>query len=285
MLINVLVAGCVLGGVYAIVASGLSLIFGVMRVVNFAHGQFLMIGMYLVFWTNTLLGWPVYVTSVVVIPALFILGWLSEKFVVEPVIHADSSAQLLTTFGLGLGIQYIVAILWTETPRSVNVPVHTFAIGSVQFSTTDFVTMGGVIVTFLILYGILNGTKLGTMIRAVSQNPTAARLTGIKVSRINALTFGIGTALVGVAAVLLMPTYNVYPDVGSVFTVVAFITVIMGGFGSLRGAFVAAVILGVLDSVFGVYISNTLAQALTFLVFIIVLFIRPRGLFGQEARL
>ena len=285
MLINVLVAGCVLGGVYAIVASGLSLIFGVMRVINFAHGQFLMIGMYLVYWVNTLLGWPVYSTAVVVIPSLFVLGWLSERFVVEPVINADSSAQLLTTFGLGLGLQYVAAILWTETPRSITLAPHTFALGTAQLSLNDVVTIGGVIVVFVVLQEILSGTRLGTMIRAVSQNPTAARLAGIKVSRVNALAFGIGTAMVGVAAVLLMPAYDVYPGVGSLFTVVAFLTVIMGGFGSLRGALVAAVILGVLDSVFGFYVSITLADALTFLVFIIVLFIRPQGLFGQEARL
>lgn len=285
MIAQVLLVGLVLGGVYALVASGLSLIFGVLRVINFAHGQFLMLGMYLVFFLNYLWHWPVYLTALVVVPALFALGWLTERFVIEPIIHADSSAHLLTTFGLGLMIQYAAAMLWTENPQSVSASSSYITLGGLNIPWASVWTLIGALLAFLFLYVLLSRTRFGMMIRAVAQNPTSARLTGINVRSVNAVTFGIGTALVGVAAVLLTPTYYVYPEVGNEFTVVAFITVILGGLGNVRGALVAGIVIGILETAFGAYISPSLAQAMTFMVFIVALFWRPNGLFGQGARI
>lgn len=285
MIEQVLLAGIVLGGVYALVASGLSLIFGVLRVINFAHGQFMMLGMYIVFFLNDLWHWPVYLTAVVVLPALFILGLLVERVAIEPIIGADASTHLLTTFGLGLMVQYAASILWSENPRSVSMPISHIVLGGLDIPWASVWTVVGALLAFLFLYLLLNRTRFGTMIRAVSQNPTSARLTGINVPVVNAVTFGLGIALVGVASVLLMPTYYVFPEIGNQFTVVAFITVILGGLGNVRGALLAGLVIGILETAFGTYISPSLAEALTFIVFVAILFWRPNGLFGQGARL
>lgn len=284
MFVQAALSGLVLGGVYALVAAGLSLIFGVMRLINFAHGQFLMLGMYLAYWLHVLFGWNIYTTGLVVVPAMFVLGWATEALLIEPIRGADPSAHLLTTFGLGLAIENLAAIAWTRDPRAVNIDYGRLILGDIRLTVPGLVALLSSTAAIAALYWFLRHTRLGTAVRATAQHQLSAQLAGIDIRTVNALTFAIGTALVGIAAVVLVPMYFVFPEVGFVFTVIAFLVTVLGGLGSVGGSLGAGLLVGVLESLSGIYVSIELARAITFGIFIAILFLRPAGLFGQQAR-
>lgn len=286
MLVAALVSGIVLGSIYALIGAGLNLIFGVVRVINFAQGALLMLGVYVVYWTVTFTGIDPYLTLPVVVVAMALLGYLIQSAVINPVLKKERTSQLLITFGLGMFIENIVLATMGPDVRSV----HTFlrgksiAIGDVRVSYEQLVLVGVTAVCILGLFLYLNRTKLGTAIRAVSQQPDSAELAGINVKRIYGLAFGIGMAMTGVGAVLMAPLYDVNPGMGEAFGIMAFIVVVLGGLGNVQGAALAGLTLGVVQNLFAMFVSIQLSLAFVFFFFILVLLVRPQGLFGRALR-
>lgn len=275
--------GILLGGIYSLISIGLTLIFGVTRIVNFAHGEFLMLAMYLTFWLNSLQGVDPYLSLVLVAPLLFLAGLIAHRLVIQPILSAPSYMQIFATVGLSVILQNLALFFWKADFRTVEsfcgssgVRVGTLMCGApklIAFAASILITFG--------LHVFLKGTYLGKAIRAVVQDREAAQLMGIDIHRIYLLTFGIGTFCVGVAGTLMSPIYAIFPTVGVYFVLTAFVVVVLGGLGSLPGAFLGGLIIGVIDSLAGFFVSPQLKEGIYFVIFLTVLVLRPSGLFGQ----
>jgi len=285
ILIQTVVSGVLVGGLYALIALGMTMIFGVMRIINLAHGEFLMVGMYVCFWLFKLWRVDPYVSLIFSIPILFILGVFLQRFIIQPVIKAQAPGenQILLTAGIGLVLTNLALILFSPNYFTVLTPYSnaTVFVGKISLSLPllwNFVISFGI--TGL-LYLFVMKTDVGCSIRAVAQNPDAARLMGVHTDRITIITFAIGSALVGAAGSLLMPIYYVFPAIGELFTLKAFVVVVLGGMGSALGALVGGLTLGVAESIGAAYISMGLKDGLGFVIFILVLIFRPSGLVGK----
>jgi branched-chain amino acid transport system permease protein len=279
---SALVSGLVLGCIYALVGAGLNLIFGVVKVINFAQGSLLMLGVYLVYWTVVLTGVDPYLTLPVVVLAMAGLGYLIQVALINPVLRQERTSQLLITFGLAMAVENGVLAAVGPDHRSVATFLGdaTVAWGEVRVSAPALVLVAGALVTFAVLHVFLSSTRMGTAIRAVAQQPDSAELAGIDVKRV----YAIGTAVTGLAAVLISPIYDIEPRLGETFGVMAFIVVVMGGLGSVHGAALAGLILGVAQNLFATYLGLHLSAAFVFLVFLVVLFLRPQGIFSRRVR-
>ena len=282
-LLNLLSIGILLGGIYAMVAVGLNLIFGVIRVVNFAHGELVMLGMYGAWLCSRLLKIDPYLTVLVVLPALFVVGMLIQRFVIQP-LQNEHVMQMFATFALLTILQNVVLVLTRGEGHSVNTALSGLALelGDVRLTATRLLILFAVTAIAIGLHLFLAHTLLGKSIRAVTQDRAAARLMGINVERTFAVTFGIGAALAGLAGVLLAPIYTLSPGIGGNFIFAAFAVVVLGGLGSVAGAYAGGMIVGVVESFAGYYIDPELKQAVWFLIFLAVLVVRPSGLFGQK---
>ena len=282
-LLNLLSIGILLGGIYAMVAVGLNLIFGVIRVVNFAHGELVMLGMYGAWLCSRLLKIDPYLTVLVVLPALFVVGMLIQRFVIQP-LQNEHVMQMFATFALLTILQNVVLVLTRGEGHSVNTALSGLALelGDVRLTATRLLILFAVTAIAIGLHLFLARTLLGKSIRAVTQDRAAARLMGINVERTFAVTFGIGAALAGLAGVLLAPIYTLSPGIGGNFIFAAFAVVVLGGLGSVAGAYAGGMIVGVVESFAGYYIDPELKQAVWFLIFLAVLVVRPSGLFGQK---
>jgi branched-chain amino acid transport system permease protein len=253
------------------------------RVVNFAHGEFLMLGMYGTFLGSTHFGVHPYWMAVGLVPAFFVAGAAIQAFILQPLLHSEyEHAQIFATVGLSIALTNLALLLFSanvfSTP-SYGVR-NSIAIGPIQVLDGELtIFICGVLLAFG-LHSFLQRTHLGRAIRAVSQNRAAAALMGININRIYAITFGIGTACVGLAAALVAPMYPVTPTVGTYFVLSAFVVVVLGGMGSLKGAFLGALIIGVVQSMSGYYLGAGLREISTFFIFIAILIFRPTGLFG-----
>lgn len=280
--INILAVGILLGGIYALVSVGLNLIFGVIRVVNFAQGEFVMLGMYGTFAAYTFLNLDPYLAIVLVLPALFVLGALVQRFLLTP-LRAEPSMQIFATFGLLLLLQNVVLAVTRGTSYSVATPVAqlTIAIGPVQIGLVRLIVLAAATVAALALGAFLQRTMLGKAIRAVAQDHRAAILMGVNIERVYMVSFGIGAALAGLAGCLLTPLYTMSPQIGTNFILPAFAVVVLGGLGSVLGAYVGGFIVGMTEALAGYYLDPALKHAILFAVFILVLVVRPSGLFGQ----
>lgn len=279
---RILIIGLLLGGIYGMVAMGLNLIFGVVRVVNFAQGELVMLGMYGAYLLNHLLGWNIYLTCVVVVPAMFVLGLLIQRGIIQP-LSGQPSMQLLATFGLVILFQS--AVLAATRGEAFTVPDEfartTFQVGAASVDYGRLIVLVATTVVALTLWWVLNNTMFGRSIRAVTEDRGAARLMGINVERTFLLTFGIGAGLAGLAGVLLAPVYTLSPNVGQGFIFAAFAVVVVGGLGSVTGAYIGGFLVGVVESFSGFYLDPTLGTAFYFAVFLLVLIVRPSGLFGR----
>lgn len=280
--INILAVGILLGGIYALVSVGLNLIFGVIRVVNFAQGEFVMLGMYGTFAAYTFLNLDPYLAIVLVLPALFVLGALVQRFLLTP-LRAEPSMQIFATFGLLLLLQNVVLAVTRGTSYSVATSVAqlTIAIGPVQIGLVRLIVLAAATVAALALGAFLQRTMLGKAIRAVAQDHRAAILMGVNIERVYMVSFGIGAALAGLAGCLLTPLYTMSPQIGTNFILPAFAVVVLGGLGSVLGAYVGGFIVGMTEALAGYYLDPALKHAILFAVFILVLVVRPSGLFGQ----
>ena len=278
------VSTLLLGGIYALIAVGLTLIFGIMRVVNFAHGEFLMLGMYAAFWGFTLWGVDPYFSLFVAIPLFFVIGLLTYVLVMKGVIHASHNAQIFTTVGLSTALQNVALVLWTGDFRFVR-PWHSsrvLGIFGTAFNLSQLVAFVIAVALTLALFAFMRWTHTGRVMRATAQDRDAATLMGIDTDRIYRLTFALGIAAVGAAGVLVSPLYSVYPTAGLQFVLLAYVVVVLGGLGDMVGALIGSIIVAAVEVV-GSYVFGTAwKEVFYFVLFIAVLVFRPAGLFGQR---
>ena len=278
---SVLLAGLLLGGIYSLVAIGLNLIFGVIRVVNFAQGEFVMLGMYGAVAAYTLLHVDPYLGVLLVFPVMFAFGMAVQRFVLQP-LQNEPTMQLFATFGLLMVLQNGVLALTGGVAFSIQTPMSslTFAAGPVQVSAARVVALAAVSLVTVGLQWALRHTMTGRAVRAVAQDRRAARLMGIDVERTYVLTFGFGAGLAGVAGALLTPVFTLSPGIGGNFILAAFAVVVLGGLGSVGGAYIGGLLIGVTEALAGFYLDPALKQAVWFAIFILMLVVRPTGLFG-----
>jgi branched-chain amino acid transport system permease protein len=280
--LSVLIAGLLLGGIYGLVALGLNLIFGVVRIVNFAQGELVMLSMYLTYWLYTQLGITPYVALLVVAPVLFVAGLLLQRWVLQP-LQNEPMMQIFATFGLVILFQNLVLGATGGQAMSVDWPFarEVVQIGAIKVNGARLITFAAVTVITIGLHLFLRDTMPGRAIRAVIQDQRAARAMGINVERTYRLTFGVGAALAGVAGALLTPIFTLSPWIGNNFVLAAFAVVVLGGLGSVWGAYIGGLLVGLVEAFAGFYIDPALRQAIWFLIFIAVLILRPAGLLGQ----
>jgi branched-chain amino acid transport system permease protein len=274
--------GLLQGGIYSLISIGLTLIFGVTRIVNFAHGEFLMLAMYATFFLFHFVGVDPYLSILIVTPLLFVLGICSERLVIHPILNAPSFMQIFATVGLSVALQNAALFFWTADYRSVKTTYAGMMVPAGEF-LISFARLMAFLAAIVISYGVflyLKKTYTGKAIRAVAQNRTAATLMGINIRQIYLFTFGLGTALVGIAGALLMPIYYVFPTVGGLFVLTAFVVVVLGGLGNLTGAFIGGLVIGLVESYSGFYGATQLKEAVYFVIFILVLLLKPSGFYG-----
>jgi branched-chain amino acid transport system permease protein len=282
--IQLALSGLLIGGLYALISVGLTLVFGVLRVVNFAHGEYLTIAMYLTYFMFQRFGIDPFVASIAVIPMMFALGLLTERLLIRQTLDAPHVVQVFVTFALSLFLQNLLLSLFTSDFRSIRTAYATsaFQVGALYISWLRLV----VFVVALVLAGglacLLKYTYVGNAIRATSQDRRSARLVGIDVDRIYAVTFAIGCALVGAAGVLLSPLFSVNPYTGADIILISFVIVVLGGMGSIAGAVIAGLLIGVVESFTGYFAGSELKQLVYFVLFMIVLALRPNGIFGRK---
>ena len=274
----------ILGGIYALVSIGLTLIFGVMRVVNFAHGEFLMLSMYLAIGLFAQLGLDPYRGLVVAIPLSLAFGALVYYAVVRPVIGRAHVVQIFTTLGLSIVLQNVALLLWTADFRQLRLPYgdKVVMIAGAAVTLPQLIAFAVAAAFTIVLFGWLRFTYLGKAMRATAQDPKAATLMGIDTAKMLLIAFLVGTMCVGVAGMLMAPLFATYPTVGLQFVLVAFVVVVLGGLGSAVGALMGALIVAFIDVMGGFYVGTAWKEVLYFVAFITVLLVRPAGLFGQR---
>ncbi|MGE8382789.1 MAG: branched-chain amino acid ABC transporter permease [Pseudomonas putida] len=282
--LQLLLNGVLLGGTLAIISIGLTLIFGIVRVVNFAHGEFLMIGMYAVYLMNQHFGLHPYAAIIPAVALLFVLGAGMQRFIIQPLLAAEGHIQIFATVGVSIALMNAALMAFGADVLTVSNPsglgTSSLAIGPLRASS-------GQVLTFLVslalvggLHWFLHNTFLGRAVRATAQHRNAALLMGVNVNRIYIFAFGLGCACLGLAAGMIAPQYPVFPTFGTFFVLTAFVIVVLGGLGSLSGALVGSILIGVVDSMAGYYIAPDLKEVVYFLIFLAILIFRPTGLFG-----
>ena len=280
-----IVSGILVGGIYALISIGLTLIFGIVRIVNFAHGEFLMLGMYFTYFVFTYLGIDPYLAILLVVPLMFFLGAITHKLVIKPVLRGTSMQHILVTVGLMFFFQNIALLLWTADYRTVRTDLSSQVLrfGNINIGMPRLLAFLVAIAVTIGIYLFLKHTYLGKAIRAVSMDRQGAMLMGINIDFIYTFAFALGIALVGLAAAMMSPIYYVFPTVGPMFEVVAFVVVVLGGLGNFTGALLGGLLIGLVESFSGFFIAPALKEAIYFAIFIVVLAIKPSGLFGMGA--
>lgn len=280
---QLVLSGIFIGGIYALMSMGLTLIFGVLRVVNFAHGEFLMLAMYGAWAMTRLLGLNPYLAAIAIVPAMFLFGAIVHQLIVRRALDKPHLVVVFATMGLSIFMQNVAlmvmtADLWDVPPifsRSVEV-------GPFYFKAELLVGFAVTIACTAILQWLIRTTYLGKAIRATVQDGEAAMLMGIPVPRIFLLTFAGGSALVGLAACIIMPLFSVFPTVGLNFVLIAFVIVVLGGMGSIEGALLGGICIGVVQSLSSYYVAPAYGQMFYFILFLLVMVFRPNGLLGQK---
>jgi len=285
ILLPAVVNGVLTGALYALIALGLTLVYGVLHIINFAHGALLTAALFAAFFMHKTLGVDPYLAVLVLTPAFFVFGYGLQRFVIGPASHGNDGNILLVTLGLAVIIENALLFAFRGDTRTIDVAYgfSVVAVGGMFISVPRLIGFGGAIVVALLLWLLLGWTDTGKAIRAAAKEKLGAQLCGIDVAHIYAVTFGLGTACVAVAACLLIPTYYVNPHVGNAFVLIAFTTVVLGGMGSIPGALLGGLFVGVVESLCGLYLGESLGQIGIFLMFILVLLFRPSGLLGERA--
>jgi len=279
-----LLNGLTTGAVYALVALGLTLIYGVLHIINFAHGAALMLAMYGVYLLRSRLGWDPYLSLPVMVAAMFAFGYALQRLIINRASHGKDENILLVTLGLAIVMENLALLTFSADTRSIDTAytLSTVAIGPAMIALPKLIAFGGALAVAAVLLWVVRGTQLGRAIRAVAQEKQGAKLMGIDVEHAYAMSYGIGLACLGAAASFLLPAYYVNPQVGSGFVLVAFTIVVLGGMGSFSGALIGGFLIGVVESIGGLFLGDSLGQVGIYLIFIAVLLFRPRGLFGDR---
>jgi branched-chain amino acid transport system permease protein len=283
LILQGIASGLLIGGVYALVAIGLTLVYGVLNIINFAHGALLVVGMYASYFLFTYLGIDPYLSVIVVIPLLFIIGALAQRIVINPLMDAPPHICVFVTIGLGYFLENFLSFAWSPEYRNVQVSYanSVLSIYNVTISVTRLVTFGFAILLNLALYLFLKKTDTGKAIRACAQEKDAAVLMGINTKKIYVITYGIGAACAGAAGAFILPFFYLGPYVGHTFLLTAFIVVVFGSMGNFWGAFLAGLIIGLAESLGEIILPSAMKEVVSLSLFIIVLFFRPSGLMGS----
>ena len=285
ILIPAILNGLLTGAVYALVALGLTLIYGVLHIINFAHGALLSVALFAAFFAYQALGLDPYLAIILLAPGFFALGYGVQRFVIGPASHGDDRNMLLITLAIAIILENALLYAFRADTRTIDVPYafETIDFGFTFLAVPRVIGFGAVFIVALLLWLIMGWTDIGKAIRAVAKEKLGAELVGIDVAHVYAVTFGLGTACVAIAACLLIPTYYLNPHVGNAFVLIAFTIVVLGGMGSVPGALVGGLVIGVIESLSGLILGESLGQIGIFLIFIAVLLVRPSGLFGARA--
>jgi len=283
IVIQLIINGLLLGGIYALISIGLTLIFGVLEIINFAHGEFLMLSMYASYWLFQLFGVDPYLSLLMVIPVFFLIGLAVQRVIIQPIINAPPLNQIFATVGLSLVLQNVALFFWKADYRTVRT-----AYSALSLKTSGLMISFPRLVAFVLALGLisillifLKRTYTGKAIRALAQERRAATLMGINIYRTYQIAFGIGIACVGAAGAMLIPIYYAFPTVGALFVLIAFVVVVLGGYNSLTGALIGGLIIGIVEAFSGFFLSPHLKEAIYFVMFILILVFRPTGLFGR----
>ena len=274
-----------MGAVYTLIALGLTLIYGVLHIINFAHGAALMVALYGVYFLKVKLGIDPYLALPMVVPSMFVVGYFLQKIIINHASHGKDENILLVTLGISIVLENLALLFFNSDTRSIETSytLSTVAVGPAMIAIPRLLSCLGALVVSLMLIVFMKTTDLGRAIRAVAKEKAGARLMGIDVEHVYAMCFGIGLACLGAAACFLLPAFYVNPTVGNGFVLVAFTIVVLGGMGSFLGACVGGLLIGVIESVGGLFLGDSLGQVGIFVIFILVLLVRPQGLFGLKA--
>ncbi len=282
-LIQALINGILIGGVYALIAIGLSLIWGVMEIVNFAHGDYLMIAAFLsyIFWVN--LGFDPLLALPFVVIILLLAGFVTQKFVLKRLMNSPTLITIAATFALSLIIRYGFFIVFKADYKTIREPLlqGTLHFGSITVPAAKLATLVVAMISITLLFSFLKYTKKGKALRATAQDREVAKALGVNVDQIFLLTWGLGLACVGVAGTMLSNFYYVFPLLGKIFVLIAFASVTLGGFGSVHGAVFGGLAIGIIQQVGGAMISPALKDVFVFIAFLLVLMFKPKGFFGK----
>jgi branched-chain amino acid transport system permease protein len=285
IILEAVLNGLLTGAVYGLVALGLTLVYGVLHIINFAHGALLTAAMYAAYVARVSFGVDPYVAALPLAALFFGVGYLVQRLVIGPASRGKDENILLVTLGLSIIIENLMLAVFRSDTRSIDVPyaMEVVEFGPALLSYPRVIGFGATILVGIALFVLMRFTATGKAIRAVAKERTGAALVGIDVAHIYAVTFGIGTACLAISAALLLPSFYVSPRVGNAFVLVAFTIVVLGGMGSVVGALVGGLVIGVVESLSGLYLGESLGQIGIFLIFILVLLVRPTGLFGARA--
>ena len=285
MLLQIVINGILKGGLYALMALGMSLIWGVMDIINIAHGAFIMLGAYCTYWLFTWLGIDPFISLFISIAVLFVIGYAVQRYLINLVIRATIFITLILAFGIEIFINNLALVMWTANVRKVQVPygASNFSIGS--FVTIPYVRLAAFLIALIIagiFYFILNKTRLGRSIRATSQDLDAARLVGVDVAKTYAFTFGLGVGAAGAAGTLWAVLFPINPMMGGVLTLKSFVVVILGGLGTMFGPIVGGLTLGVAEALGTNWFGATYENFISFTILVLVLIFLPKGILGKR---
>jgi branched-chain amino acid transport system permease protein len=283
IILQTVISGILMGCIYALVAVGLCLIWGLMEIVNFAHGEMLMLAMFTSFWAYALYHIDPLFSLPLCMIILFLVGVAVYFIVIKKLLKATFLAQILATFGLGIFLRYLAQFMWTPDFRVIKNPILSghIGIGGIFVGIPQLVASICCIITFVLLYWFIHKTEVGFALLATSEDREAANLMGINSHKMFALGWGIGAACLGVAGALMSNFYYIFPEVGFSFSLIAYVAVALGGFGSIPGSFIAGIIIGVVEFVSGLLIAPAFKYAFVFIIYLLVVFIRPQGLWGR----
>jgi branched-chain amino acid transport system permease protein len=281
--LQTLVAGVLIGGIYSLIGIGMSLIMGVMGIINLTHGQLMMVAMYVAFMLFQWFALDPYLSLFIAMPALFLLGMVIQRYTLSPLMKVESilpHTQVLMTVGVGTVLTEVARLIFSSDYKSVKTSYSStaFFVGGISFNLPMCIAFLFAVVFTLALFWFLLKTDTGRAIRATAQDRDAATLMGVNTERITVITFGLGAALVACAGVLLLPIFYLYPDLGRPFTLKAFVITVLGGMGSTVGAIFGGLVLGIAESLGATYFGMGYKEMVGFIIFVLVLIFLPGGL-------
>lgn len=277
-----IINGILLGGVYALLAYGLNLIFGVIKIIHLAYGQFIMLAIYIIYTCNVMLDINIIISILITLIAMGFVGYITQYVVINPLINAPRVNQLLALAALILIIENFTMVVWGANYRSISIFLPVLSFKGLYIRASYLLAFVGSLITLYILHTFLNKTYIGLAIRSVAQDEEMAKQLGINAKFIYYVTLAIGGVLTGIVAAFFVPIYTVNPHFGTSFTIMAFVIVVLGGMGNLFGGFVAAFIIGIITSLSSTIFSTEIADIVVYTIFIMVMFYRPQGIFSYK---